>query len=43
MPMSDLDRAQQVAALVGRMQATLQQVDRVLDGYKPDHDRREVE
>jgi hypothetical protein len=45
MPMSDLDRGQQVAALVGRMQATLQQVELVLDRYKPkeDRDRREVE
>jgi|SoiMethySBSTD1v2_1073268.scaffolds.fasta_scaffold5467429_1 adenine-specific DNA methylase len=43
--MSDLDRGQQVAALVGRMQATLQQVGRVLDRYKPkeDRDRRELE
>ena len=41
--MSDLDR--QIAALIGRMEATLQQVDRLLEGYKPklESDRRELE
>lgn len=43
--MTDLNRSRQVAALFGRMQATLQQVERVLDRYKPneDRDRRELE
>ena len=43
--MSYLQRGQQVAALVDRMQATLQQAERVLDRYKPkkDRHRRELE
>ena len=43
MPMSHLDRARQVATLIGRMQATLQQVERVLDRYKPKEDRDQCE
>ena len=43
MPMSHLDRAQQVATLIGRMQATLRQVERVLDRYKPKEDRDRCE
>ena len=41
--MSDLDR--QIAALIGRMQFTLERTDRVLEGYKPsdEYDRRELE
>ena len=43
--MSSFDRSRQVAALIGRMHATLQQVERVLDRYKPkeDRERRELE
>jgi hypothetical protein len=45
MSMSYLQRGQQVADLVGRMQATLQQAERVLVRYKPkkDRHRRELE